>query len=304
MDMFDRDFPGHYLRLIRKVKVSVIGLIPTTGGINATLTNTGISRVVSGKIVFSQRTIQRSPESVVFNNAIDATGSIELNPQDNKLNPFEGLGVDTSWFLELPKASNFFDFNTLADVLLTIEYSALDNAEYRLKVIERLGTKVNRDLAFSFKLNYPDQWYDLSNALQTSSPLKVKFDIDKFDFPANLKNIKTSHITMMIVRKDGESFDLELSLKKLGQTIVGGQTRTYGGRSSTRTGATAWITMTSIDPIGTYELEIKANYVLGDPATFTQAQIIQLFAQEKIEDIFLVISYKGDAPSFITALNQ
>ena len=42
MEAFDRDFPGHYLRLIQRVRVSVIALVPTTEGIRATLSNTGI----------------------------------------------------------------------------------------------------------------------------------------------------------------------------------------------------------------------------------------------------------------------
>lgn len=42
--MFDYDFPGHYLRLIKSVKISVIGLIPVTEGIKATLTSGGNSQ--------------------------------------------------------------------------------------------------------------------------------------------------------------------------------------------------------------------------------------------------------------------
>jgi len=32
MDLFDRDFPGHYLRLIKRVRTSVIALAPRHGG--------------------------------------------------------------------------------------------------------------------------------------------------------------------------------------------------------------------------------------------------------------------------------
>ena len=48
MELFDRDFPGHYLRLIRRLRTSVIALIPPTHGIRATLSTTGTSRVVIG----------------------------------------------------------------------------------------------------------------------------------------------------------------------------------------------------------------------------------------------------------------
>ena len=49
MEMFDRVFPGHYLRLIRRVRTSVVALVPPTHGIKATLQTSGISRVVSGR---------------------------------------------------------------------------------------------------------------------------------------------------------------------------------------------------------------------------------------------------------------
>jgi hypothetical protein len=39
MSLFDRAFPGHFLRLIRRVRTSVIALIPPTQGIRATLTS-------------------------------------------------------------------------------------------------------------------------------------------------------------------------------------------------------------------------------------------------------------------------
>lgn len=49
---FDRDFPGHYLRLIRSVRMSVVALIPPTQGIHATLSTAGVSRAVIGPDIF------------------------------------------------------------------------------------------------------------------------------------------------------------------------------------------------------------------------------------------------------------
>lgn len=57
MELFDRDFPGHYLRLIKCVRTSVIALIPATEGIHATLATTGLSRVVVNRLATSKRSI-------------------------------------------------------------------------------------------------------------------------------------------------------------------------------------------------------------------------------------------------------
>jgi hypothetical protein len=51
------------------------------------------------------------------------------------------MGVDTVWQLELPKAANPFNFNAIADVLLTIEYRALDGTQYRERVVRELDRR-------------------------------------------------------------------------------------------------------------------------------------------------------------------
>ena len=56
--------------------------------------------------------------------------------------PFEGDGRRHLWELQLPKAANPFDFRTIADVLVTIEYTALHSLDYRQQVIARLDRPV------------------------------------------------------------------------------------------------------------------------------------------------------------------
>ena len=140
MELFDRSFPGHYLRQIKRVRTSVVALIPPTQGIRATLTASGISKIVTGGKgePYQTRTIRRQPEQVALTSPIDATGLLELKSVNNEdlLLPFEDMGVDTSWELRMPKASNPLDYDNIADVLVTIEYTALDSPDYRQQVIQ------------------------------------------------------------------------------------------------------------------------------------------------------------------------
>ena len=62
MEMFDRDFPGHFLRLISRVRTSLIALVPAVDGIHATLSNSGVSRVVIGPDVFQVVPIRKDPD--------------------------------------------------------------------------------------------------------------------------------------------------------------------------------------------------------------------------------------------------
>ena len=58
--------------------------------------------------------------------------------QPELLLPFERTGADTVWRFDLPKAVNPFDYSTIADVLLTLEYTALNSFDYRQQVIQTL----------------------------------------------------------------------------------------------------------------------------------------------------------------------
>ena len=191
MEIFDRDFPGHYLRLIRRVRLSVIALIPPPQGIRATLSTTGPSRVVVGGDTFQAVRVQRDPETVALSGSpINATGLFDLDPQPDMLLPFEGLGVDARWEFRMPKASNAFDFDTLANVLVTIEYTALNNFDYRDQLLQRLDPSVSGDLAYSFRTQFADRWYDLHNPDQAPLPrMTVDFKTGLADFPPNLTDL-------------------------------------------------------------------------------------------------------------------
>src|SRR5262249_46320773 len=102
--LFDRDFPGHYLRLIRRVRTSVVALIPPTEGIHATLATTGPSRTVIARDDFPLVVVKRTPEAVSLTAPSDATGLFELDIQPEMMVPFENIGVDAMWEFRLPKA--------------------------------------------------------------------------------------------------------------------------------------------------------------------------------------------------------
>ena len=64
MALFDRDFPGHYQRLIRQVRLSVVALVPPGRGIRATLASYGISRVITaGSGMFGEVMLRRDPSA-------------------------------------------------------------------------------------------------------------------------------------------------------------------------------------------------------------------------------------------------
>ena len=303
MELFDRDFPGHYLRLIKRVRTSIIALIPPNDGIKATLSTTGLSRVVTGQNnLFQTNEIARPPESVALTSPRDATGLLELTPQSQEmLLPFENIGVDTSWELRLPKASNLFDYNTIADVLITIEYTALNSFTYRQTVLNELGNTISGDRPFSFRNQFADAWYDLNNPEQTDidNPIMVGFETKREDFPANINNLKIQHLVLYFARSEGEIFEVPVEsldfiyINQGGEetTIEGNGNNTIDGVLSTRraNAPSGWdsIIENAPSPAGKWQLALP-----NTDATKS------LFEEEAIEDILFIITYSGELPQY------
>jgi hypothetical protein len=293
MVLFDQGFPGHYLRLIKRVRVSVIALIPPTRGIRATLIASGLSRVVSGGDVFQTIVVRRDPEVIAFTSPSNATGLLELEPEGELLLPFESLGVDTSWELQMPKAANPFDYRTIADVLFTVEYTALQSFTYRQQVIQELDGTVSAERAFSVRDQFADQWYALHNPKQATTPMAIRFTMTGRDFPPHLDDVRIQHVLLAVVRAQGRTFEIsntQLLLTAQGETAaVGGAAgSSIEGLISTRRGnASAWTALIDKLPIGAWELAL--------PNT---EEMKNRFKNEEIDDILLVLTYAGRTPAW------
>ena len=292
MDMFDRGFPGHYLRLIKRVRLSVVALVPAVQGIYATLSTTGPSRVVIGGDIFQTVPIQRAPESIAVSAANVASGVVELDAQPDLLLPFEGSGVDMSWEFNMPKAANLFDYRTIADVIMTLEYTALQSPGYRQQVIQTFKPKLTADYPLSFRSQLSDQWYDLHNPEQSATPMTVRYATRREDFPPNVTELQIQQIVMYFVRSNGTSFEVPVTYlhytaeREAG--IVGGGAMSIDGVISTRRGnAGSWIAMIGKSPVGEWELAL--------PNT---EEIRNRFKNEEIDDILSVITYSGRTPDW------
>jgi hypothetical protein len=292
-ELFDHDFPGHYLRLIKRARVSVIALIPPTEGIKATLATTGLSRVVIGNNgLFETIQVRRSPESIALSSPLNATGLFDLAPQaPEMLYPFEGTGVDTAWEFQMPKAANLFDYSTIADVLLTFEYTALNSYTYRQQVIRELDRSISADRPFSFRQELADQFYDFNNPDQTDTPMVVRFTTRRADFPPNLEELRIQHVALFFARAEDTAFEVPVThlhfTEQGGATAGGGATSIDGVISTRRGNAGSWTAMLGKSPIGAWELAL--------PNT---EEVRNRFKNEEIADILFVITYSGFTPAW------
>ena len=208
MDWFDDDFQGHYLRLIKSVKVTILAIVPPIEGIHAMLQNTGESSVVvtadGGRTFVKKRAMRNFGERISLDAPFNETGLFVLNYEDPMLLPFEDLGVETQWTLELPRGNNRFNFDTIADVLLTIEYTAEYSSDYEARLRkERQDVEVYEDTAVPLRFQFPDLWYHLKHQrpdpLGSFSPFAFTFELPRTAFAPNLADpIEAAQLTLLL----------------------------------------------------------------------------------------------------------
>jgi hypothetical protein len=297
MDLFDRDFPGHYLRLVKRVRTSVIALVPPAQGIHATLSTTGPSRTVIGGETFDTVVVQRPPETVALTSPYEATGVFEFSPQPELLAPFEGIGVEADWEFRLPKAANLFDFGSVADVLVTLDYTALDSDLHQTEVLRRLDRELVGDRPFLFRDEFADAWYDLHNPDQVEAPAQpmvVTFRTQRSDYPANLEPLVIRNVALLFSRRDGAAFEVPIANLRFedgtSRVDTGPMTTVDGLVSSRRANGNALIPLQGMVPVGEWTLSFRH----GDPAR--DRKIRKRFADEDIQEMLLVISYAGETP--------
>ena len=281
--LFDADFPGHYLRMIRQVRTSVVALVPPDRGIRATLYSNGVSRVTTGRDgMFQDVVVRHDPGVVALTSPVNASGVFELDVQSDMLLPFESSGVDTTWELQLPPAANPFDFSTIVDVLITIDYTALYDDGLRSQVVGRLNAARDRgaDRVFSLARDFPDQWYDLNNPADPANRAAT-LTLRDVDFPTGLTGLGTAAVG---VRLAGDGVpDTALSLHR---GAAGGVATTANGIASTRRGnASSWLALAGSSPVGDWQLGFGP-------------EVAALFQSGQLTDILFVLTWTGQGPAW------
>jgi hypothetical protein len=222
---------------------------------------------------------------------VSANGLFELEPEGTMLAPFEGMGVDAIWQLALPKPANPIDYRTIADVLLTIEYTALESPDYRQRVIRSLDPAISVDRSFSARNQFPDVWYDLNNpdTVEPAMRMRAVLPMTRDDFPPHVADLTVAHLTLFVVHTD--RFTDELSVLSMRHTVAGhttdaGEVRTVGGIAGTRRpGAAPWQVFLDAEPAGTWELQFEDT-----------APVRSAFTQDAVQDIVLVFTLGGTTP--------
>jgi hypothetical protein len=174
--LYDRDCPGHYMRRIKSVSLSVPSVAGPYTSVNATLSLQSSTIRVSPQLAGGQYARDTtsaddrfvdyfgSTDTIVTSSGTADSGMFETSLRDERFLPFEGAGAISTWTLSLPAQLPAFDYTTISDVILHIRYTARDAgnplaAQATKELVAMLdSTASSQALLFCLRYDFPTQW--------------------------------------------------------------------------------------------------------------------------------------------------
>jgi hypothetical protein len=228
--IFDLDHPGHYMRRIKSVGMSVPCTTGPYAGINCTLTLLGNQvRVGTQPAPYGstgpgdKRFVSNlgGIQSIVTSSGRDDAGMFETNLRDERYLPFEGAGAISSWRVELPGEFRQFDYRTITDVVLHIHYTAraggeplrdaaVGNLMTALQAMELEPRRTGLFRAFSARHEFPDAWQRfLFKPPLEAGPQQLSLLLDADRFPTYVRDraVKIDKIAVFALLEPGIAYD-------------------------------------------------------------------------------------------------
>jgi hypothetical protein len=180
LDDFDHRHPGLYAQRIRAVELEVVGLLPAEG-VSGTLRAGGVSRY---------RT--RAGGSKDRIHTVDTFAISEYSPRGDafvyrsdarKAGLFEGLGVATTWQIDLPRRANNLDYRLITDAVLRRPPLPGEMIHTRSLVL---------------RYDFPEAWYALVDGGATT------FEVAPAWLPRNETGFRTDKVAVQL-QTDGVS---------------------------------------------------------------------------------------------------
>jgi hypothetical protein len=219
--LFDLDGPGHYMRRIKTVSISIPSVTGPYTSINCTLSllKSSVRHSSLLKDGLYGRELEGEDErfndyfgaiqSIVTSSGQNDSGLFETNLRDERYLPFEGAGAESTWKLELPDDFKQFDYNTISDLILHLRYTAReggallkDGAVQRINDIVENAETSGLARSFSLKHDFPMEWHRFVNSTEDDD-LSIVIKKDHFPYIAQGFDVNISKIQLFAIT-DGE----------------------------------------------------------------------------------------------------
>jgi hypothetical protein len=199
--LFDMDFPGHYMRKIQSVAVTIPCIVGPYTSVNATLrlqqhryrvdptattgSDYGERTSRGGKADSRFSTCNVPISAVALCTGQSDAGVFELDFRGERYMPFEGAGCLSTWLLELPPRLRQFDYATMTDVVLHMRYTAVnggdalkgpaaDHTVSTLQTASALMAEQGVSVLYDVKSDFATEWHKAVAAGDANQVAKIR----------------------------------------------------------------------------------------------------------------------------------
>lgn len=205
--MFDLDY-SHYLRRIRNVSLTIPCVVGPYNGVHARLTLLSSSTRTSPELVRpaaeccsddkprngyvalpdDPRIVNEytATEAIATSTGQNDTGMFELNFRDERKLPFEFRGAVSRWRLEMWPENNQFDLDTVADVVLHLNYTAREGGEVLRQAASEIARRELRAAGlryFDVRHDMPDAWAQFQSDGREEGTRRLAVRLSRHMFP-------------------------------------------------------------------------------------------------------------------------
>ena len=174
--LYDLGCPGHYMRRIEYMGLSIPSVVGPYTNINCTLSLQKSSVRKSPDLnneAYARDAAQDdrfvdyfgATDAIVTSSGTNDSGMFETNLRDERFLPFEGAGAISSWTLTLPPKLKPFDYMSISDVILHIHYTAREagdplasHATKELTQMLAAAGQSSQALMFNLRYEFPSEW--------------------------------------------------------------------------------------------------------------------------------------------------
>jgi hypothetical protein len=135
----------------------------------------------------------------------------QLDFRDDRYLPFEGAGAISTWRLTMPTSTNAFDFKSVTDVILKVQYTARDGGDTLRSLAVGANPKppaTSLVRMFDARRDFPNDWYAFghpADASATTFTLQLSVDSDRFPYLYRHRIGSAAHVVVAVKPAEGAS---------------------------------------------------------------------------------------------------
>jgi hypothetical protein len=225
--IFDLDYPGHYMRRIKSLSISLAAVASSLTSVNCRVqllsSNIRVTPLLPAEELCcchkesddccdscNDPYVARywgCTEAICTSDGRVDNGLFQLDFKDERYLPFEYRGAVSRWRIEIPPKNNQFDLSTLTDVVLNLNYTSREGGhQLRQKADECAQRHLpgNGIRFFDIRHDFPDAWrvYQMEGkgAMKHGyRELPLRFSRSMFPYLVGKRRVRISSLHLFII---------------------------------------------------------------------------------------------------------